>query len=180
VNVAREIPLNPNIVIYHTDEQLTTRIVEAYRSPDAGAPQPIRGLLELGAVSVHMTRYRMSVRKPRDLDMLTFLDDVEPAMCEWTGSLAIRAAPDRMPKWRAFDVACDPTQSGGREVYESSDHVAHNRAAVALFDIPGVAELVLVPDCVRVAKGVLFSWDRLAPLVDMALRAEATPGVEST
>ena len=42
MNVAREIPLNPNIVIYHADEALTPRAADAYRADDDGAPAPIR------------------------------------------------------------------------------------------------------------------------------------------
>ena len=170
MNVAREIPLNPNIVIYHADEALTSRIVEAYRSPDAAAPAPIRGLLERGAVSVHMTRYKMSVRKPTDADMLTFLQDVEPAVCEWAGQAVIPAAPDRMPKWREFATPFDGTQAGGREVYESSDCAAASRTADALFGIPGVAELVLTSESATVAKGVLFAGTDLTPRVEQALR----------
>lgn len=172
MNVAREIPLNPNIVIYHADVILTTRIVEAYRLTDVAAPDPIGDLLARGAVSVHMTRYRMSVRKPGEADMLTFLGDVEPVMCDWSCQVTIPAAPDRMPKWRTFTVSVDPTLSGGREVYECSDDASANGAADALFRIPGVAELILVPESARVAKGVLFTWEALTPLVEQALRGD--------
>ncbi len=175
MNVAREIPLNPNIVIYHADEALTPRAADAYRADDDGAPAPIRGLIERGAVSVRMTRYRMRVRKPTDADMLTFLQDIEPAVCEWSGQAAIRAAPDRMPKWRLFAAPFDATLAGDREVYESSDGAAGNHVAEALVGIPGVAELVLTPDSATVAKGVLFAWADIAPRIEDALRtAEST------
>jgi hypothetical protein len=169
VNVAREIPLNPNIVIYHADEPLTPRIVEAFRAGDGGAPPPICGMLARGAVSVHMTRYRMSVRKPADADTLTFLQDVEPAVCEWSGQAAVPAAPDRMPKWREFPVPCDPTLAGEREVYESADCAAGSHVARTLFEVRGVAELVLTPGSASVAKGVLFAWVDIAPSIEDAL-----------
>ena len=174
MNVAREIALNPNIVIYHADDVLTAQIVEAYRAGDGDAPAPIRGLIERGAVSVHMTRYRMRVRKPTDADMLTFLQDVEPALREWSGQVAIGAAPDRMPKWRLFAAAFDATLASEREAYASSDSAAANHVAEALFGIVGVAGLVLTPESASVAKGVLFAWADIAPRVEDALQT-ATP-----
>ncbi|MAF11857.1 hypothetical protein CMK11_15530 [Candidatus Poribacteria bacterium] len=174
MNVAREIALNPNIVIYHADDVLTAQIVEAYRAGDGDAPAPIRGLIERGAVSVHMTRYRMRVRKPTDADMLTFLQDVEPALREWSGQVAIGAAPDRMPKRRLFSGPCDATLADDREVHGSSDGAAANQVAEALFSILGVAGVVLTPESASVVKGVLFAWADIAPRVEDALMA-ATP-----
>ncbi len=169
MRVAREVPLNPNIVLYHCDVAFTTRIVEAFRPGDEGARPPIAGLLDRGAVSVHMTRYKLSVRKHADLDMLTFLADAEPAVCEWWGSDVIPAAPARMPKWRDFATPVDATLEGAREVYESSDHAAANPVASMLFGVDGVAELVITSGSVAVGKGVLFTWDSLAPAVERVL-----------
>ena len=169
MRVAREIPLNPNIVLFHSDQAFTTRIVEAFRAGDVDAPAPVGGLLTRGAVSVHMTRYRLSVRKPRELDTLTFLADIEPAVYAWSGLDVIPPAPPRMPKWREFATRVDTTIDNGREVYESSDRAATNPVASMLFGIDGVAELVVTPGSVAVGKGVLFTWESLAPAVERSL-----------
>jgi len=177
MRIAREVPLNPHVVVYHTDRTLTTAIVEAYRDALV-APFPFGALLERGAESVHVTRYRFMVRKPREWGMLDFLRTIEPVLCAWVGCDAIRAAPEREEKWRPFDVAFDPTQTGFREVYEGCEVAQKNPLAEELFSLDGVAEIVLTPVRVTVGKGMLFDWETLTPGVERVL-ARHTPNEES-
>lgn len=172
MRINREVPLNPNVVVYHVDHALTTAVVEAYRNAPV-APIPFSELLILGAESVHVTRYRFMVRKPRLWAILDFLRATEPALCAWSGCDAIPAAPDRVETWRSFDVTYDPTSSGLREVYEGWNVARMNPVADDLFALAGVTEVVLTPVCVTAGKGVLFDWASLAPGVERILARHA-------
>jgi hypothetical protein len=167
MRIRRQVPLNPNIVVYHVDVPLTTAVVDVYREASS-APRPFAELLSAGAVSVHAMRYRLQVRKPDEKDMLAFLGELEPCLCEWAGEIAILPA-DAADRWREFPVDKDPTLAGEREVYEGSDAARTNPLARALFAEAGVAEVVLTPDAVRIGKAALFEWNELAPRVEHAI-----------
>lgn len=168
MRIAREVPLNPHVVVYHVDRALTTAIVEAYRDAEE-ALFPFGALLALGAESVHVTRYRFTVRKPRRWEMLEFLRTIEPTLCEWATCDAIFSAPEDTERWRAFEVDFDPTRTGFREVYEGQQTAQRNLLAEDLFRLEGVAEVLLTPVRVTVGKGVLFDWSKLAPDVERSL-----------
>lgn len=170
MKLGREIPLNPNIAVYHTDEPLTTAIVETYRE-SGDAPTPCAEILDAGAESVHVTRYRIAVRKPDAVDMMTFLEEIEPPLCEWADLLAIPSAPEATDKWCTFDIDLDPTLNGGREVYEGSDSAQANPVAAHLFEIPGVAEIILMPKVVVIGKGRMFSWMPMFSEIERFLRS---------
>lgn len=168
MRIVREVPLNPHVVVYHVDNALTTAIVEAYRDAER-TPFPFGELVALGAESVHVTRYRFMVRKPRRWEMLEFLRTIEPTLCAWANCDAIFSAPEETERWRAFEVDFDPTQTGFREVYEGQQVAQKNPLAEDLFRLEGIAEVLLTPVRVTVGKGILFDWSALAPDVERSL-----------
>ncbi|MBM3213963.1 hypothetical protein FJZ36_03495 [Candidatus Poribacteria bacterium] len=169
MRVAREVPLNPNIVLYHVDVPQTREIVEAYRVGFDSARQPFSGIIDCGAESVHVTRYRWAIRKPRDKDPLDFMAAVEPGICEWAGIDAIPALRERSERSRAFEVPSDATLAGRREVYEGSRPAEQNPLAAALFNVHGVAEVILDPLRVRISRGALFEWSALEPAISAVI-----------
>ena len=162
IQLAREVPLNPNLVLYHTDRTLTCSSVEVEAGSGVAAPAPAPALIECGATQVELRRYRLRVRKSPGEEMVGFLRTIEPALCDWAEIDAILPAPERDPRWQRFPVPFDPTTGGAQRYYPSPDAAQAHPIAGTLFEIEGIAEVLLMPETIAVAKVYLFPWDPLA------------------
>ena len=165
VRLAREVPLNPNLVLYHTEITLTRAWIEVDAGSSVAAPAPASLLIERGAIHVELRRYRLRVRKSPGEEMVGFLRTIEPALCDWAELDAILPAPEHDPRWQRFPVPFDPTAEGPRRYYPSPEEAQAHPIAASLFEIDGVAEVLLTPETIAVAKGALFPWNPIASRV---------------
>ena len=161
VRWALEVAPNPRVIRVHTTVELTRATIET--CPPASPPEGLRAMLAVDGVrSVDLHRYRARLNLSPGCDARAAWDGVAWAIAAaWgaPGSLSGEPPP------RAFEVAYE----GPRIVGESLEMAAPDPTLAALFQVPGVAEAILVAGRVWVRPGRLFSWEEVEASVRRAL-----------
>lgn len=83
--------------------------------------------------------------------------------------LAVHPTPN--PNSLKFATEGPPFIEEGMGVYASTDEAATDPLARALFGVPGVANVLVLPRFVTVTKSPEADWDDILPAVEPILRA---------
>lgn len=147
---AVEKPVNPNVLVLHVTEELTSKTIET--SPPSRAPAPLHRVVALAGVrSVDLHRYRARVNllpgTRRDGILPRLIRELSPA---WGPPSDL---PEPEPS-RPFPIEYD----GERAVAESMEMAGQHPVLRALFAIRGVGEAIVEPGRALVRLGRLFSW----------------------
>jgi hypothetical protein len=147
---AMERVANPSVLRLHTTEELTDKTIVT--CPPAIPPAPLDRLLTLpGVRTINLHRYRCRVNLKPGADAVALTHATETTLLsEWGEPEPL--PPEEDP--RAFVIR----REGPRTVAESREMAASDQIAVALFNVPGVAEVVLGPGMALVRLGHLFRW----------------------
>lgn len=160
---ALERAANPRVIRVHTRVELTRATIE--KCPPASPPEGLRSLLTVDGVrSVDLHRYRARLNLSPGCDAKPAWDGVARAIEQAWGAPA--PLPGE-PAPRAFDVDYE----GPRIVAESPEMAGLDPTLVALFRVPGVAEVILEAGRVWVRPGRLFSWEDVETSVRRALQS---------
>jgi len=152
---------NPSVLRLHTTEELTDRTIVT--CPPALPPAPLERLLAFpGVRSLNLHRYRCRV------NLRPGADAIASAHATETTLLPVWGAPEPLPPEedpRAFAIR----REGPRIVAESREMAGSDSIAQAMFDVPGVVEVVLGPGLALVRLGRLFRWSAVQGDVVRAL-----------
>ena len=171
MRLTREFPANPHAVVFHAEQRLTDRIVETF-FPDQPQrpPGPVwaTSLLEVPGVRVlSINAYKIRVQKVREIGWCRLLPNLERVLHdELTVGETITDLREKECRKRAFAWHGPDLD---REVFEGRDAARHNLIARPLFELPGVAEVVLDGHCVEVRKCPLYTWEQLAGAVETVI-----------
>ncbi len=151
--VAREVPANPNVRVYHVAEELTREIVLVFGARSARRPPewlaPV--VADPRVREVDFTRYRVRVMKADAAAWDAIEPAVERALLARFGAERVEPAPDA-----AESVLNVAKVDGPRRVFEGVASAEGDEIARRLFAIAGVAEVVLSPEGSVVVKGRAF------------------------
>lgn len=163
----REFPPNPHAVVYHLDERLTDQIVETYSH---GSPAPHAWAMHVAALPglrvLSMNAYKIRVQKEKRAAWSELLVPLETLLRNELGLHAIEELVESETRLRKFAW---PGEAFERKVFEGRLQAQGHPVASALFELRGVAEVILDRHHVQVRKCPLHSWRDLAPLVQEIL-----------
>lgn len=163
----REFPPNPHAVVYHLDERLTDQIVETYpHGADAPHAWAARAAALPGLRVLSLNAYKIRVQKDKEASWGQLLRPLEELLRD---ELGLRVDDDLVEsecRRRKFAWPGEPFE---RRVFEGRLQAQGHPVASALFDLPGVAEVILDGHHLQVRKSPLCSWRDLAPLVQEVL-----------
>lgn len=152
---------NPSVLRLHTTEELTDRTLMT--CPPASPPTPLDLLLTLpGVRSLNLHRYRCRVNLRPGADAIASANATETTL------LSVWGPPEPLPPEedpRAFTIR----REGPRIVAESRVMARSDSIAQAMFDVPGVVEVMLGPGIALVRLGHLFQWSAVQRDVVRAL-----------
>jgi hypothetical protein len=152
---------NPAVLLLHTTEELTDRTI--LTCPPGVPPAPLDRLLALPEVrTLDLHRYRCRVNLRPGTTAVAVGGAAEGSLLPAWG------APEPLPPQeepRAFAIR----RKGPRVVAESREMAGGEAVAVALFNVPGVVEVVLGREMALVHLGRLFSWSTVQRDVVRAL-----------
>lgn len=169
MNAVREFPPNPHALVIHTDELITEQIVETFL-PDSTIPPPewVQDALALPGVRVlSLNAYKIRLQKTKDAGWQPILGAFEAILRDRLGirhidDLVEGESPRRVFAWHGPTLA--------RRVYEGRSQAGSDGVAAALFELTGVAEVILDGHRVQVRKCPLCSWRELSPAIEQLLR----------
>jgi hypothetical protein len=171
MNAAREFPPNPHALVIHTDARLTDEIVETYVSDSPRAPQWVRRILGIDGVRVvSLNTYKARIQKHKEATWNDVLDGVESAMSE---GLQVERIDDLVHASSDRRTFCWHHGPFARRVFEGRVQAAKHPLAGRLFELDGVAEVILDGNTVEIRRSPLFDWDELATQVERCLEPEA-------
>ena len=152
---------NPSVLRLHTTEELTDRTI--LTCPPAVPAPPLDQLLALPEIrSLDLHRYLCRVNLRPGTNAIAAGDASEGTL------LTAWGVPEQLPPQeepRAFAI----WREGPKLVAESREMAGSEAAAVALFDVRGVVEVVLGRQIALVRLGRLFSWSAVQGDVVRAL-----------
>jgi len=171
MHLAREFPANPHAVVFHVEQRLTDQIVETFfpdRPRRPSAPAWAASLVAVPGVRVlSVNAYKIRVQKLREIGWSLLLPELESVLRdELTVGETIADLRETECRIRAFAWHGPDLD---RQVFEGYAAAYGNSIARPLFDLAGVAEVVLDGHCVQVRKCPLFTWQQLADAVESAL-----------
>ncbi len=171
MNAVREFPPNPHALVIHTDDRITDQVVEAYW-PGTGSPEPawIRAVLALpGVRALSLNAYKIRLQKHKDASWKDLLGPFEEVLRESLGVAHLMDLVEGESPRRAFAWHGEPLS---RRVFEGKTQAAADPVASRLFDLHGVAEVILDGNRVEVRKCPLRSWRDLSPRIEAALQPD--------
>jgi hypothetical protein len=158
-----EEPRNPAVLLVHTTEELTTATI--LTCPPGRPEAPLDRLLDVpGVRSVDLHRYRARLNVVPRADRCAVRRGVEDVLAPAWGP---PVQPPQQPAPREIRVA----YAGPRLVAESREMAGGHPILLTLFGVPGVAEVVLEREVLRIRIGRLFSWQDVLGPVQRALTA---------
>ncbi len=170
----REFPVNPHVLVVHTDDILTDHVVESYGPalpPDNRRHRDwVRTLLSMSGVrDISLNPYKVRLRKERSAEWTPLLLPIESLLRQALGVEDIRdlieaESPRRRFAWHG--TALDP-----KRVFEGKRRAQSDRVASALFALDGVAEVILDGHEIEVGKSPHWSWRALGPEIERRLEA---------
>ncbi len=163
----REFPPNPHVVVYHLVDRLTDQIVETY-FPGYPAPREwVEGALALPGIRVlSLNAYKIRLQKEKSVGWSDLLASFEKLLGD---RLSIRRIEDLVESESRHRHFCWHGAPFERKVFEGALQAQVHPLASELFSLPGVAEVILDGNQVRVRKCPLLPWSELAPSVQEVL-----------
>lgn len=172
MRAAREFPANPHALVIHTTERLTERIVETYTAVRADTPAWAAAVVSVPGVRVlSVNTYKLRVQKHKDRAWNEVLEPVEAAVQSAFDLARIEDLVEEGCRRRSFCWHGDPF---ARAVFEGRAHGREHPLAGALFELDGVAEVILDAHTVQVRRGPLFGWETLADQIEARIAAART------
>lgn len=175
MKAVREFPPNPNVLLVHVNARLTDHVVESYSPGDRAEGRPWVGeLVDVpGVRALTLVAYKIRLQKEARADWHAMLPRIERILRERLGVHETDELVEEESRHRTFVWHGPPLSP--RRVFEGRARASTDPLASRLFDIQGVAEVVLDGHEVRVRKCPLCSWRDLAPEVERNL-GEACEG----
>jgi hypothetical protein len=170
MHAAREFPPNPHALVIHTEARLTDEIVETYVSDSPRAPDWIRAALAIPGVRViSVNAYKIRVQKHKAASWNEVLDAVERVAAAGAGFDSI---DDLVPDSCQRRTFCWHHGPFARRVFEGRLQAREHPVASRLFELDGVAEVILDGNTVEVRRCPLYSWDGLTSAIEASLEAQ--------
>lgn len=171
MNAVREYPPNPHALVIHTDDRITDQVVEAYW-PGIGSPEPawIRAVLALpGVRALSLNAYKIRLQKQKDASWQDIVAPFEEVLRKSLGVARLMDLVEGESPRRAFAWHGEPLS---RRVFEGKLQAAADPIASRLFDLHGVAEVILDGSRIQVRKCPLSSWHDLTPPIEAVLNPD--------
>jgi hypothetical protein len=169
MHAAREFPPNPHALVVHVDGRLTEEIVETYVSDSDRAPDWVRAALAIPGLRVlSLNTYKVRVQKHKDAAWNEVLDPLERTVA---AGLGVETISDLVPEGsdrRTFRWHHGPF---ARRVFEGRNQAREHPLAGRLFELNGVAEVILDANTVEVRRCPLFDWGELTTAIEACLDA---------
>lgn len=178
MKLAREFPPNPHAVLFHADARLTDEVVRTWfpdRRVSGPTPSWATALLAVAGLRVlSANAYKIRVQKCREVGWCDLLPRLEAALRdELTVGAEIADLHDTECRRRAFAWHGPALQ---RRVFEGRRGAQPDPIAGPLFELRGVAEVILDGHCIEVRKCPLFGWSELAGPIEARIEQAYTRG----
>ncbi len=169
MNAVREFPPNPHALIVHTDSLVTEEIVETYLAGSSPAVPWMRAVVALPGVRVlSLNAYKVRLQKRKDARWGGIMAPFERLVCDGLDIERLSDLVDNESRSRRFAWHGSPLP---RSVFEGKRQALEHPLASNLFEITGVAEVILDRHQIEIRKCPLRSWRDLEPDIDRCLAA---------
>jgi len=172
MTIIREFPVNPQILIYHVRDRLTSAIIETYHPrSQAKPPDFVHKLLKINdIIEINIMPYRIWLRKTKSAGWQPLIPPIERILSTQFDVSEV-GQPVLGDQTRSFHHSLPHLQQ--KQVYEAPAMVKSDPLAIELFAIDGVQAVTITPEEIQIKKAQLFSWSELIPQIESTLSGKA-------
>ncbi len=167
MHAVREFPPNPHALIVHTESLVTDEIVETYLAGSSPAVPWMCAVVALPGVRVlSLNAYKVRLQKHKDARWGAIMPPFERILCDGLAIEQLSDLVDGESRSRRFAWHDSPLP---RSVFEGKRQALEHPIAGRLFELVGVAEVILDGHEIEIRKCPLRSWRELSPRITRCL-----------